>query len=149
MRRFRTPTIVAFLTCRFDDETMVKQNVPLILVTGSFAAVLFALAGCNSPTGAASGHKAPPPAKTAASEQPSVRILSWDQTQKQLAEFKGKVVILDIWSTYCEPCVREFPNLVTLQERFGDRVACVSFNTDYSGAKAEPPESFRQPVMNS
>jgi thiol-disulfide isomerase/thioredoxin len=78
---------------------------------------------------------------------PAVEILSWDQTQKRRAEFRDKVVVLDIWSTYCDPCVREFPNLVVLQKRFGDKVRCISFDTDYSGAAHEPPESFRKPVL--
>ncbi len=68
-----------------------------------------------------------------------VEILSWDQTQKRREEFRGKVVVLDVWSTYCDPCVREFPNLVALQKRFGDKVRCISFDTDYSGAAANPP----------
>lgn len=82
-----------------------------------------------------------------ASPAPTVEILSWDQTQKRREQFKGKVVVLDVWSTFCQPCVREFPNLVNLQERFGDKVACMSFDTDYTGAKDEPPESFRKNVL--
>jgi thiol-disulfide isomerase/thioredoxin len=78
---------------------------------------------------------------------PTIEILSWEQTQKRREQWKGKVVVLDIWSTFCQPCVREFPNLVKLQEQFGEKVACVSFNTDYTGAKDEPPESFRKNVL--
>jgi thiol-disulfide isomerase/thioredoxin len=97
-----------------------------------------------------------PPLKTASNQQipaavtterPTVEILSWDQTQKRLADFHGKVVVLDVWSTYCDPCVREFPNLVALQTRFGDKVRCISFDTDYSGAVREPAESFRKLVL--
>jgi thiol-disulfide isomerase/thioredoxin len=87
------------------------------------------------------------PAAPATVERPTVEILSWDQTQKRREEFRGKVVVLDVWSTYCDPCIREFPNLVTLQKRFGDKVRCISFDTDYSGAVREPPESFREPVL--
>ena len=86
-------------------------------------------------------------AKSNLSESPTVEILSWDQTQKRLADFHGKVVVLDVWSTYCDPCVREFPNLVALQKRFGDKVRCISFDTDYSGAVREPAESFRKLVL--
>jgi len=82
-----------------------------------------------------------------AAELPTVEILSWDQVQQRRERFRGKVVVLDVWSTYCDPCVREFPNLVALQKRFGDKVRCISFDTDYSGAMREPPESFRKPVL--
>jgi thiol-disulfide isomerase/thioredoxin len=83
-----------------------------------------------------------------AAELPTVEILSWDQLQKRREAFRGKVVVLDVWSTYCDPCVREFPNLVALQKQFGDKVRCISFDTDYSGAVREPPESFRKLVLD-
>ncbi len=88
----------------------------------------------------------PTPAPVAA-ELPTVEISSWDQIQKRREEFRGKVVVLDVWSTYCDPCVREFPNLVALQKRFGDKLRCISFDTDYSGAVREPAESFRKLVL--
>ena len=101
--------------------------------------------------GSASAPAASPKNETApaqnAAPAPSVEILSWDETQKRREQFKGKVVVLDVWSTWCDPCVREFPNLVELQSRFGEKVACISFNTDYSGAKDASPESFRRPVL--
>jgi thiol-disulfide isomerase/thioredoxin len=79
---------------------------------------------------------------------PAVEILSWDQTQRRREQLHGKVVVLDVWSTYCDPCIREFPNLVKLQTRFANQVACISFNTDYAGAKDEPPETFRKRVQD-
>ena len=72
-------------------------------------------------------------------------LLATDAARRE--QLRGKVVVLDVWSTYCDPCVREFPNLVRLQKRFGDNVACISFNTDYAGAKDEPPQTFRKKVQ--
>ena len=113
------------------------------------AVALVAFWGCAQST--ATNSASPPPSHpdtaSPAPPPPTVEILSWDQTQKRREQFRGKVVVLDVWSTSCAPCVREFPNLVALQERFGDRVVCISFNTDYSGVKDQPPESFRQPVL--
>jgi thiol-disulfide isomerase/thioredoxin len=117
---------------------------------GSAIAAAVLTAGCTQ----SSSVKSPPidsqPDQTQApprADPPTLEILSWDQTQKRREEFRGKVVVLDVWSTYCDPCVREFPNLVALQKRFGDKVRCISFDTDYSGAVREPPESFRKPVL--
>ncbi len=107
-----------------------------------------ALGGCVRSTGTVGGEGGPRSERTSLAESaPTVEILSWDQTQKRREQFRGKVVVLDVWSTYCDPCVREFPNLVKLQDRLGDKVVCISFNTDYSGAKNEPPESFRKRVQ--
>ena len=51
----------------------------------------------------------------------------------EVARQRGKVVVLDCWSTSCPPCVREFPRLVDLQNRHGDQIACLSLSLDYEG----------------
>ena len=84
--------------------------------------------------------------KAAAKEIP-LKVLSWEETQKLVAASKGKVVVLDLWSTYCAPCMREFPNLVKLQKQHKDDVVCISMNLNYAGIKDEPPESFREEVL--
>ena len=35
-----------------------------------------------------------------------------------MADLRGKVVIVDFWATWCGPCVRSFPNVRKLQERY-------------------------------
>ena len=36
-------------------------------------------------------------------------------------QFAGKVVLVDLWATWCPPCITEIPTLVDLQEKYGDR----------------------------
>jgi thiol-disulfide isomerase/thioredoxin len=36
-----------------------------------------------------------------------------------LAEQKGKVVLVDLWATWCGPCIQELPHLQKLSEKFG------------------------------
>ena len=76
-----------------------------------------------------------------------LKILTWDETQKLVAAQKGKVVVLDLWSTYCAPCMREFPHLVELHTQHKDDVACLAMNLNYAGLNDEPPESFRDVVL--
>lgn len=47
-----------------------------------------------------------------------------------LTDFKGKYVYLDIWATWCVPCIREIPRLKELEEEFGDEIAFVSISVD-------------------
>ena len=48
-----------------------------------------------------------------------------------LAKFRGKVVVLNLWATYCAPCVEELPSLLALQERLpGLEVVAVSTDQD-------------------
>ena len=34
-----------------------------------------------------------------------------------LSQFKGQVVVLNFWATWCPPCIEEMPSLVQMQER--------------------------------
>jgi thiol-disulfide isomerase/thioredoxin len=65
---------------------------------------------------------------------PQVKILTHDEIQQLIASHNGKVVVMDCWSTSCEPCVKEFPNLVALHKKYGpEKVACISLSFDYEG----------------
>ena len=55
---------------------------------------------------------------------------------KEVARHRGKVVVLDCWSTSCPPCVREFPGLVRLAAAHTEGVACLSLALDYEGLGA-------------
>lgn len=83
-------------------------------------------------------------AESAATVQ--VRLQDWSGFAEWLAQQRGKIVVVDVWSTSCEPCVREFPQLVALQARYPDQVLAVGLNCDYVGIKKKPPESYRSKV---
>src|SRR4051812_31385262 len=42
-----------------------------------------------------------------------------------LKEFKGRYVLLNLWATWCAPCVKELPSLAKLQKAMGTRLAVV------------------------
>jgi len=85
-------------------------------------AVLAAASGCYSGT-------RPPHVGSRAKEfrvQDSDRLVSLDQ-------FRGQVVVLNFWATWCPPCVEELPSLMNLQERMRTRgviVLGVSIDVD-------------------
>ena len=43
-----------------------------------------------------------------------------DGTEHSLADYAGKVVIVDFWGTWCPPCRAEIPSFVKLQDEYGD-----------------------------
>ncbi|MEM8934979.1 MAG: TlpA disulfide reductase family protein [Pseudomonadota bacterium] len=54
-----------------------------------------------------------------------------------LANFRGQMVVLNFWATWCAPCLKELPSLDALQERLGGRgVAVVAVAADPAGPEA-------------
>ncbi len=52
----------------------------------------------------------------------------------ELSSLKGKVVVVNFWASWCEPCKSEAPRFQQAFERYGKRVAFVGVDTaDYSG----------------
>jgi len=48
-------------------------------------------------------------------------------------------VLINLWATWCEPCLREMPSLERLQSRLGDRIAVLAVSEDRGGNKAVEP----------
>ncbi len=74
----------------------------------------------------------------------SLQILDFDGLQQLLAAQRGHVVVLDCWSTACPPCVRDFPQLVVLHQKYGPRgLRCISLSFDYEGVGKPQEQSPR------
>lgn len=59
---------------------------------------------------------------TEGSDAPNFRAkVLGENRYKTLADYKGQVVLLNIWATYCGPCQVEIPSLERLHEAFGDK----------------------------
>ena len=61
-----------------------------------------------------------------------------DDSPHHLRDYEGKVVLLNLWATYCPPCIREMPELGRLQEAYRDSGLVVIALTD------ESPEYLRR-----
>lgn len=56
-----------------------------------------------------------------------------------LATFKGKPLLLNLWATWCAPCVKEMPTLEGLAKTAGDRMTVLAVSQDMEGtAKVAP-----------
>jgi thiol-disulfide isomerase/thioredoxin len=68
----------------------------------------------------------------------NLKLIDKDGNTRSLEEFKGKVIFLNFWATWCPPCIAEMPSIDKLHEEMGDEVAFVllSFDDDFERAKA-------------
>lgn len=95
------------------------------------------------------GATSPAPATTDAAPagEVTLQVSNWAGVQQLVAAHQGKVVVVDVWSTSCPPCMAEFPQLVKLQHELGEFVACISVSADYDGIPSKPPETYREQVL--
>ena len=56
----------------------------------------------------------------------------------KLASFKGKIILLNFWATWCGPCRAEIPSLVELQQQYGDRLVVLGVSIDDPLNKLKP-----------
>jgi thiol-disulfide isomerase/thioredoxin len=50
---------------------------------------------------------------------PEWKLKSVDGKEVSSEQFKGKVVIVDFWATWCAPCIEEIPSYIKLQHKYG------------------------------
>ncbi len=98
----------------------VARRIALVLALG--------LAGCGP-------GNAPPPR-----EMPDVRLETLAGQSVSLQDFRGQVLLVDFWATWCAPCEQSIPDLMRLQERYqksGFRIIGVAL--DLQGASVVAP----------
>lgn len=86
------------------------------------------------------------PVETTAAEDVKIDILDWEQTQAIVSAHPGKIVVFDLWATYCPPCLKELPGLVALQAKYPEDVVCVSVCLDYEGDADNPPSQIEPDI---
>jgi peroxiredoxin len=52
---------------------------------------------------------------------PAFAIMDGDGRKRSLADYRGKIVVLDFWATWCAPCKRVMPKLQKLHDDYADR----------------------------
>jgi thiol-disulfide isomerase/thioredoxin len=77
----------------------------------------------------------------AAALLPAPEVVFTDMQGKPagFADLHGRPAVVNLWATWCQPCLREMPSLERLQEKFGDKLTVAAISQDRGGEKAVTP----------
>jgi thiol-disulfide isomerase/thioredoxin len=119
----------------------------LTFVVGLLA-IIFVLPACS---GAQSEAEALPVAPVENALAPDFELTDMQGNAVRLNDYRGKVVLVNFWATWCPPCVEEIPSLGRLQQKFSTEELVV-VSVDVGEEKASVQEFLkkvpaRYPVM--
>ncbi|HEX6047239.1 MAG TPA: TlpA disulfide reductase family protein [Pyrinomonadaceae bacterium] len=126
-----------------DVETKIRFWTPLrlvstVIVLGLLAA--FGVSSCNSND---------PPVRVSNPNLPLLPAVVLDTELQaasggpiKLSNYSGKVMLVNLWATWCGPCRMETPELVRLHKEYQDRVQFVGLSTEDPVASAQKVQEF-------
>jgi thiol-disulfide isomerase/thioredoxin len=80
---------------------------------------------------------------------PALEMTDHTGQLQRLEDYRGKVVVLNFWATWCGPCAAEMPIFVDAQKRYGKQgVVVLAASLDDDETKANIPEFMRKRKMN-
>ena len=129
--------------------TLALGAIAIPFIFPSEAAHVDAVANVASVAPVAS-HDAPPPdadaqpaadgAACVANAKPAnmdFTLKDLDGKNVKLESYKGKVVLLNFWATWCGPCKAEIPGFIELQAKYKDKLTIIGYNVDDDAPKAK------------
>ncbi len=78
-----------------------------------------------------------------------VPIATLDGTTFKLADYKGKIMVVDFWATFCPPCVKQAPQLAELSKRYRDKgVEVIGLTSDEKSDQEKVKEFIKRVGIN-
>jgi len=111
-------------------------------VIGSILAVALLAGSGAAVTGKPAGSQAARPLaakldrKNAGKLAPAVKFTTRDGDSATVADFRGKPVLVNLWATWCAPCIAELPDLDALAENRRANLTVLTISQDLGGWRA-------------
>ena len=120
---------------------MAANGIPARISFGLAGLCALALVGCGGSGNGATGDSTADIAKDTGdrvavellkepTELPAFTLTDLDGKTMSSTDWKGKVVVVNFWATWCAPCRAEIPDLVALQDKYRDQLLVVGISED-------------------
>jgi cytochrome c biogenesis protein CcmG/thiol:disulfide interchange protein DsbE len=83
-----------------------------------------------------------------ADKAPDFALKSVDGKTVRLSDYKGKVVIIDFWATWCPPCRKGIPDLISIQKEFKKKVVVIGISLDAEKTLKDVPGFIKEYKIN-
>ena len=70
---------------------------------------------------------------------PEAGFASYDGKPRNLADYRGHWLLINLWATWCGPCIKEMPTLAKLREQLKSEIEIVAISEDRKGKDAIDP----------
>ncbi len=81
----------------------------------------------------------------------NIENLGWtlfDNRRETINDYRGKVIVLDFWATYCPPCLEEIPHLNQLKTKYGENLQIIGLHVGGDEDKVKVPSFVERLKIN-
>lgn len=137
----------------------MKQFFTKLMTFAALAVIFSAMTGCGnsveSTTSSSANNSATngvAPRRASSSEFPPLasgladaEVAMVDGTKFKISDKKGKVLLINIWGTWCGPCIAEMPHLIELQNKHGEQgFEVIGLNIGDGSGTPEPLDDIKE-----
>jgi thiol-disulfide isomerase/thioredoxin len=113
--------ILAFIRYREVFSAMPRTKTLLVIGTVAFLIAVTIFADRATRVSGAAAGDVHIDSQVAGKPEPELKLKSVDGSDVLLADYKGKVVFVNFWATWCDPCRVEIPWLIAMQNKYGPK----------------------------
>jgi cytochrome c-type biogenesis protein len=132
--------ILAFIRYREVFSAMPRAKTLLVIGTVAFLIAVTIFADRATRVSGAPAGGVHIDSQVAGKPEPELNLKTVDGKDVSLADYKGKVVFVNFWATWCDPCRVEIPWLIAMQNKYGPKgFTVVGIAMDEEGKSAVAP----------